>query len=155
MIIALLLLLGGLVLTVYGANWLVDGASSLAKKMKISNLVIGLTVVALGTSMPEFVVSFISSLNGNTDIAIGNVVGSNIMNVLLILGLSSMVYPITVQHSTVWKEIPFTLLASLVLFFVANDFLIDGASASVVSRIDGLILLCFLKLQKIQLKPGN
>ena len=143
MIIALLLLLGGLVLTVYGANWLVDGASSLAKKMKISNLVIGLTVVALGTSMPEFVVSFISSLNGNTDIAIGNVVGSNIVNVLLILGISSMVYPITVQHSTVWKEIPFTLLASLVLFFMANDFLIDGASASAVSRIDGLILLCF------------
>lgn len=143
MLIALLLLLGGLVLTVYGANWLVDGASSLAKKMKISNLVIGLTVVALGTSMPEFVVSFISSFHGNTDIAIGNVVGSNIVNILLILGVSAMVYPITVQHSTVWKEIPFTLLAALVLFFMANDFLIDGASASYVSRIDGLILLCF------------
>lgn len=143
MIIALLLLVGGLVLIVYGANWLVDGASSLAKKMKISNLVIGLTVVALGTSMPEFVVSFISSVNGNTDIAVGNVVGSNIINILLILGISSMLYPITVQHSTVWKEIPFTLLASLVLFFMANDFLIDGATSSFVSRIDGLILLCF------------
>jgi cation:H+ antiporter len=143
MLIALLLLLGGLALTVYGANWLVDGASSLAKKMNVSNLVIGLTVVAFGTSMPEFVVSFISSLNGNTDIAIGNVVGSNIVNILLILGVSAMVYPITVQHSTVWKEIPFTLLAALVLFFMANDFLIDGDSASFVSRIDGLILLCF------------
>lgn len=143
MLIASLLLLGGLILTVYGANWLVDGASSLAKKMNISNLVIGLTVVALGTSMPEFVVSFISSLNGNTDIAVGNVVGSNIVNILLILGISSMVYPITVQHSTVWKEIPFTLLAALVLFFMANDFLIDGADDSFVSRTDGLILLCF------------
>lgn len=143
MIIALLLLIGGLVLTVYGANWLVDGASSLAKKMKVSNLVIGLTVVAFGTSMPEFVVSFISSLNGNTDIAIGNVVGSNIINILLILGISSMLYPITVKHSTVWKEIPFALLASVVLFFMANDFLIDGATSSFVSRIDGLILLCF------------
>lgn len=143
MLIAILFLIIGLILTVYGANWLVDGASSLAKKLNISNLVIGLTVVAFGTSMPEFVVSFISALNGKTDIAIGNVVGSNTFNILFTLGITAAIYPITVQRTTIWKEIPFTLLAALVLFVMANGMLINGDTADIITHSDGLILLFF------------
>jgi cation:H+ antiporter len=141
--VAILLLIVGFLLTVFGANWLVDGAASLAKKLNISNLVIGLTVVAFGTSMPEFVVSFISALNDKTDIAVGNVVGSNIFNVLFILGISAFLYPISVQRSTIWKEIPYSLLAAVVLLFMANDVILDNETQGWISRIDGLVLLSF------------
>ena len=126
MALALLVLVIGLALLVKGADWLVDGASSLAKRIGISDLSIGLTVVAFGTSMPELVVNVTSSLSGASDIAIGNVVGSNIANILLILGVCAIITNISVQTSTVWKEIPFALLASVVLFFMANDTLFDG-----------------------------
>lgn len=133
----------GFVLLIKGANMLVDGASALASRLGISALVIGLTIVAFGTSAPELVVNLLASLSGNTDIAIGNVVGSNIANILLILGMSAAVYPLAVKSTTVWKEIPFALLAVTVLYVLANDVLIDGASVSVLSRIDGLILMSF------------
>ncbi len=144
--VAVLLLIVGFALTVFGANWLVDGAASLAKKLNISNLVIGLTVVAFGTSMPEFVVSFISALNNKTDIAVGNVVGSNIFNILFILGISAFLYPISVQRSTIWKEIPYSLLAAVVLLFLANDVILDNETQGWVSRIDGLVLLSFFAI---------
>ncbi|MBE2246357.1 MAG: calcium/sodium antiporter [Candidatus Competibacteraceae bacterium] len=144
MILAIIFLIVGIVLTIYGANWLVDGASSLAKKLQISNLVIGLTVVSFGTSMPEFVVSLISAIDGRTDIAVGNVIGSNIFNILLILGLTATVYPIAVQRTTIWKEIPFTLLAAVVLLVMANDIIIDGSSTGLISRIDGMVMVSFL-----------
>ena len=133
----------GFVFLIKGADFLVDGASSIARRLNISDLVIGLTVVAFGTSMPELFVNIIASFKGNTDIAIGNVVGSNIANVLLILGVSSVIYPLAVTKGTVWKEIPFSLLAAIVLFVAANDQLLDGSRVSELTRIDGLVFLSF------------
>jgi len=143
MITPILFFIVGLVLLVKGADWLVDGASSVAKKLKVSDLVIGLTIVAFGTSAPELVVSVISNLNGNADIAIGNVLGSNIANILLILGVSSIIYPLSVTRGTVWKEIPLSLLAVILLGIMANDVLIDGAANSSLTRTDGLALIAF------------
>ncbi|HNV53237.1 MAG TPA: sodium:calcium antiporter, partial [Tenuifilaceae bacterium] len=111
----------GLVLLILGANWLVEGASSIAKKLGISALTIGLTVVAFGTSAPELSVNIISAMSGNTDIALGNVIGSNIFNAFMILGIAALIKPIGVQNTTVKVEIPFNLLASLALIVIAND----------------------------------
>ena len=136
-------LTAGFIILIKGADLLVEGAASIAKRFMVSDLVIGLTVVAFGTSTPELLVNIISSIKGTTDIAIGNVLGSNIANILLILGISAIVFPLTVSKSTVWKEIPFCMLAALVLGILANDVLIDKSGISVLSRIDGLIFLCF------------
>ncbi|MDQ5938314.1 MAG: Sodium:proton exchanger [Patescibacteria group bacterium] len=133
----------GFVLLIKGADWLVDGASSIARKLKISNIVIGLTIVAFGTSAPELIVNIMASIRGNSDIAIGNVVGSNIANILLILGISAIIFPLAVKKGTVYKEIPLSLLAVLALWFMANDILLDGASRNVLSMIDGAIFLLF------------
>lgn len=141
--IGILLLIGGLVAILLGANALTDGAASLAKRFNVSSLVIGLTIVAFGTSMPEFVTSLFSSLKGSSDLAIGNVVGSNIFNALLILGITALVAPITIGKGTLTREIPFVLLASVVVFVCANDVMIDGAAANILSRTDCLILLGF------------
>lgn len=143
MIFNYLILIAGIALVMIGANGLVDGASSIAKKFKISNLVIGLTVVAFGTSTPELAVSLLSSLNGNTDIAIGNVVGSNILNIFLILGISSLIYPIVVHSNTIWKEIPMSLLAIIILIVTANEVFLDGSGISQITRSDAIILLSF------------
>ena len=145
MVTYFLFLLGFLVL-IKGADLLVDGASSIARRLNISDLVIGLTVVAFGTSMPELFVNIVASARGNTDIAIGNVLGSNICNIYLILGISAIIYPLSVSRGTVWKEIPFSLLAAIVLGLMANDRLIDKNSASLVTRIDGLVLLAFFTI---------
>lgn len=142
MLIYILFVLGFVVL-IKGADLLVDGSSSLASRFGVSPMVIGLTIVAFGTSAPELVVNLMASLSGNTDIAIGNVVGSNIANILLILGAAAVVYPLTVKRSTVWKEIPFALLASVMLLVFANDALIDGANTSMLGRVDGLAFLGF------------
>ena len=136
----------GFVLLIKGADLLVDGASSIAKKRNISDLVIGLTIVAFGTSAPELFVNISASLEGNSEIAIGNILGSNIANIFLILGVSAMVSKLSVQSSTVWKEIPFSLLAVIVVGFMANDVLIDGQAQSFLSRIDGFILICFFAI---------
>lgn len=141
-----LLLTGGLVLLIFGSNWLVDGASSLARKLNISDIVIGLTVVAFGTSSPELVVNLIASFNGNTDIAIGNILGSNIFNILAILGITALFLPVAVKNNTVWKEIPFSILAIVIVAFIANDVLIDGYQKNEISRIDGLVLLGFFSI---------
>lgn len=133
----------GFVLLIKGADWLVDGASSIARKLKISNIVIGLTIVAFGTSAPELIVNIMASIRGNSDIAIGNVVGSNIANILLILGISAIIFPLAVKKGTVYKEIPLSLLAVLALWFMANDILLDGASRNVLSMIDGFIFILF------------
>jgi cation:H+ antiporter len=141
-----LFFIAGFIFLIKGADFLVDGASSIARRMNVSDLVIGLTVVAFGTSTPELFVNVIASFKGNTDIAIGNVVGSNIANVFLILGVSSIIYPLAVTKGTVWKEIPFSLLATIVLFVIANDRLLDGADMSEMTRIDGLVLLSFFTI---------
>ena len=137
-------LFGGMALIIFSANWLVDGASSIAKKFGISDLVIGLTIVAFGTSAPELTVNVFSALQGSTDIAIGNVLGSNIANIFLILGIAALIYPLSVQKNTTWKEIPLSLLAAIVLGIVANDQLIDqNPQGSDISRTDGMVLLAF------------
>ena len=133
-------------LILWGANALTDGAASVAKRFNISNLVIGLTIVAFGTSAPEFVISFLSSFNGNAGLAIGNVVGSNIFNTLMIVGCSAIVAPIPVGKGTLAKEIPLCVLSALMLFVCANDILLDGAGSNVISRTDGLILLGFFAI---------
>ncbi|MCP6720366.1 MAG: calcium/sodium antiporter [Patescibacteria group bacterium] len=133
----------GFVLLIKGANLLVDGASSVAKRFGISNIVIGLTVVAFGTSAPELFVNVVASVQGNAGIAIGNILGSNISNILLVLGVTAFVYPITMPHNTVRKEIPLSLLAIFVVGFLINDSLIDNTAPSILTRVDGLILLSF------------
>ncbi|OGH69298.1 MAG: sodium:proton exchanger [Candidatus Magasanikbacteria bacterium RIFCSPHIGHO2_01_FULL_47_8] len=138
-----LLLLLGFVFLIKGAGFLVDGASSLAKKLNISNLVIGLTIVAFGTSAPELFVNLFASFNGTTDIAIGNIVGSNIVNVLLILGIAAIIYPLKVGKGTVWKEIPMSLLAAILVLIMANDFLVDGVNFNSLTRSDGVVLIAF------------
>ncbi len=143
MILTYILFVAGFALLIKGADWLVDGASSLAKRLGVSALVIGLTIVAFGTSAPELIVNLLASVNGNTDIAIGNILGSNIVNILLILGISIVIYPLTVKKGTAWKEIPFAFLAVIVLMFMANDVFIDKSSFSAITRIDGLILISF------------
>ncbi len=146
MILTYILLPVGFVFLIKGAGFLVDGASSIAKRLGISTLVIGLTIVAFGTSMPELIVNIFASVNGNTDIAIGNILGSNIANILLILGISAVIFPLAVKRSTVWKEIPLALLAVVLVGLMANDALIDGGSFSGLTRIDGLVLIAFFIL---------
>jgi cation:H+ antiporter len=138
-----LLLIGGFALLIKGADFLVTGSSALAKKIGVSDLVIGLTVVAFGTSMPELLVNIFASAQGNTEIAIGNVIGSNIFNILLILGVSALIYPLAVTKGTVWKEIPFSLLAVAVVGFLSNDILFDQAEHSALTRVDGFVFLSF------------
>lgn len=133
----------GFVLLILGAGKLVDGASSLAKLFGIPNIVIGLTVVAFGTSAPELVVNLIASFNNSTQMVLGNVMGSNIFNVLVILGICSIIYPLTVKSNTTWLEIPLALLAGVVVLIVSEDMFLDNSSVDIISRTDGIILFCF------------
>lgn len=154
MIVSSIFIIVGFASLIYGANWLVDGASSLAKKNNISDLVIGLTIVAFGTSAPELVVNAVASFNGLSDIVFGNIIGSNNFNLFIILGVAGCIYPITVQSSTAWKEIPISLFATLFLFVLANNFFVNQSPE--ISRLDGMILLisflCFLYYVFSQLK---
>ncbi|MBN1697260.1 MAG: calcium/sodium antiporter [Spirochaetales bacterium] len=141
--IELVLFVIGFVILIKGAGLLVDGSSSIAGYLKISRLVIGMTAVAFGTSLPELLVNVFASIGNNPGIAIGNIIGSNIANILLILGISSIIYPLVVTKGTVWREIPFCLLASLVFAVLSNDLLIDGDQQSLLTRIDGIVFLFF------------
>ncbi len=136
-------LIGGLIVILLGATALVDGASSIAKRFHIPDLVIGLTIVSIGTSTPELSISIISALKGNTDIAVGNVLGSNIANILLILGVSAIVYPIVVKKNTQYIEIPLGILAIALIGISGNDIFLDKSTLNVLSRIDGIVFLCF------------
>lgn len=136
----------GLALILIGANALTDGAASIAKRFHISPLVIGLTIVAFGTSAPELTVSVVSALKGSAGLAIGNVIGSNIFNCLMIVGCTAAIVPIQISKGTLSKEIPLCLLAAIVLFVCANDQLINGLSANSMSRSEGLLLLCFFAI---------
>lgn len=137
------LMIVGLVVLVFGAEFLVKGASSIARKFGVSALVVGLTVVAFGTSTPELTVNMYAALTGSTDIAIGNILGSNIANILLILGICALIAPLAVKSSTVKWELPLALLAMVMLFASAADIFLDGAQADVLSRSDGLALIGF------------
>ena len=144
MILQVVILLIGFVILIKGADWLVSGASALAKKNNVSDLAIGLTVVAFGTSAPELVVNVLSAIQGHQDIAFGNVIGSNNFNLFMILGIAGLISPLAVQSSTVWKEIPISFIALATLFFLANNFFLSGQPS--LSRIDGLILLVMFGL---------
>jgi cation:H+ antiporter len=146
MILSLGLLIIGLVLLSKGADWLVEGASSLASRLGVSKLFIGLTVVAFGTSLPEFFVNVVSAAKGSDGVAFGNVIGSNLANILLILGLTAVIHPPKLGHSTVWKEIPFSLLAAVAVFILANDMMFDGIDNIFLTRSDGMILLLFMAI---------
>lgn len=131
----------GLLFLVKGADLLVEGASSLAKKKNISDLAVGLTIVAFGTSAPELVVNVFASIQGHHDIVFGNIIGSNNFNLLVILGIAGLISPLVVQSSTVWKEIPISLFAAVLLYFLVNvNF---GNSENILSRFDGFLLLLF------------
>ena len=146
MILALFLLLVGFAVLIKGADFLVSGASSFAKKFNISNLAIGLTVVAIGTSTPELVVSTYAALEGKNDVSFGNIIGSNNLNLLLILGVSGLIFPLVVQRKTVKYEVPLSLLAALVLYVLVNDRILWNSAVNILSRWDALILLFFFAL---------
>lgn len=144
MVLAVFLLLIGFVILIKGADFLVDGAASAAKKFNISNLAIGLTVVAFGTSMPEMVVNVVSAISGKSDAAFGNIIGSNNFNLLLILGIAGTIYPLVVQRKTVKYEVPLSLMAILVLYLLVNDSRLWGSETNALSRMDaGILLLLF------------
>lgn len=135
----------GLILILVGANALTDGASAIARRFGISDLVVGLTVVAFGTSAPELVISLISAVNGQSGLAIGNVIGSNIFNILAIIGITALIRPVKVEKSVMTREIPMVLISSLVLLILGNTAWLDGglAEGSLISRASGLLLLIF------------
>lgn len=143
MILTIFFIILGLGILIVGGDTLVRGASSLAKKLGIAPIVIGLTIVAFGTSAPELIVNIFSVIKGTPDIAVGNVVGSNIANILLILGISAMIYPLSVGKGTVWKEIPLALLAMILILVMGNDLLLDNTYDSALTRTDGLSLIGF------------
>jgi len=140
------LLVAGFVLLLKGADLLVDGGGGLARRLGVSELAVGLTVISMGTSLPELVVSLLASLQGSADLAIGNVLGSNIANVLLILGVCAILRELPIRDSTLLSEIPFSLAAALLVGFLANAALFSPTRELSISRMDGAILLSFFVL---------
>lgn len=144
MFLSIISFIVGIVLVILGADWLTKGASGIARRFGVSELVIGLTIVALGTSLPELVISVGSAIKGSSGIALGNVIGSNIFNGLLILGVTALIAPIRFNARMLTREIPFNLLASIVLILVSGSMLVGGGKGEFVTRYGGLLLLCFL-----------
>lgn len=138
-------LIGSLALILFGANWLTDGGSGVAKRFGLSEMVIGLTIVAFGTSAPELVISTVSAIKGNAGIAVGNIVGSNIANILLIIGIVAAIRPIAIQKTVMNNEIPLVILASVALLACGNSMLLDG-TPNIISRVDGVMLLLFFAI---------
>lgn len=137
----------GLAAIIKGADWLTDGAASIARHFGIPTIVVGLTIVAMGSSAPELVVSVMSAIEGNVDMALGNVVGSNIFNILAIMGITAMVSPVIVDRSNVLYDVPFLILSSVCLAIAAFDTFINGSNATnSISRTDGLLLLCIFSI---------
>ena len=141
MTLQIFILLAGLLLILFGANWLVDGSSSIAKRFGISEFVIGLTIVGIGTSTPEMVVSFMSSFQGKADMAIGNIVGSNIFNTLMILGVTALLSPLAITKSNLKRDIPLNIIVTVMLILLGMNLTIFGKGQDQLCRIDGAILL--------------
>ncbi len=135
------ILIGGLIMILLGANWLVDGSSSIAKKFGISEFVIGLTIVGIGTSTPEMVVSFLSLFQGKADMAIGNIVGSNIFNTMMILGVTALISPLAITKSNLKRDIPLNIIVTVLLIILGMNFTIFGKGQDQLCRLDGAILL--------------
>jgi len=145
MVLNSILLFAGFIILIKGADYLVGGASSLAKRLQISALTIGLTIVAFGTSAPELTVNLFSSMNGRNDAIFGNVIGSNIFNLLLILGVTGSIYPLVVQKKSVKYEVPFSLFGVALMWLLVNDSLIFGSDTNILSRWDaGILVIGFL-----------
>lgn len=143
MILPLVYFVVGIVLVIFGADWLTKGASALARRFNISELVIGLTIVAIGTSLPELVISTGAAIKGSPGVALGNIIGSNIFNGLLILGVAALIAPIRFNRKMLSRELPFNLLASVALLLVSGSMLEGGAPGEMITRYGGLLLLCF------------
>lgn len=143
---AYILLIVGFALLIKGADFFVDGSSNIARLLKVPPILIGLTIVAFGTSSPEATVSIIAALGDSADVAVGNVVGSNIFNITLVVGIAAFLYPLKVESETIRKEIPFTLLASAALLILMSDIALQGFSSNMISRSDGFIFLLFLSI---------
>lgn len=135
----------GFFILVKGAHWLVDGGTSLAKIFGVSDLLIGLTVVAMGTSLPEMFIDVTAAIKGNTGLVIGDIIGSNVTNILLILGVSAVIFPLKIHRGVLWREIPFTFVAAFLVLLLGNDSLIEGSSSR-LGRIDGLVMLSFMAI---------
>jgi cation:H+ antiporter len=140
------LLIIGFVLLIKGADYFVEGSSKIAAALKISPLLIGLTIVAMGTSAPEATVSIVAALDGSAGVAVGNVVGSNIFNITFVVGLAAVIFPLTVGSETIRKEIPFTLLASVALLILISDISLQQMDGNYLTRSDGFILLLFFAI---------
>jgi cation:H+ antiporter len=141
MLINIVMILAGFFLLVRGADYFVSGSASIARKLGIPGIVVGLTVIAVGTSAPELFVNMIAATQGATDLSIGNVMGSNLVNILVALGVAAIVVPLKLKKGTVWKEIPFTLLATVFVLIFVSDFMLDGTIPNVISRTDAFALL--------------
>ena len=146
MILSILNFVVGIVLVILGADWLTKGASALARRFNMSELLIGLTIVAIGTSLPELVISTGSALKGSPGLALGNIIGSNIFNGMFILGVAAIIAPIKFNAKMLTREIPFNLLASIVLILVSGSMLVGGAPGEMITRYGGMLLLCFLAI---------
>ncbi|MBQ6321219.1 calcium/sodium antiporter [Candidatus Saccharibacteria bacterium] len=146
LILKLFLLILGFVLLIKGADWFVDGASSTASNLKVSKSLIGLTIVAFGTSAPELAVSIKALASGSTDMVLGNVIGSNILNILLILGLAAVIHPLQIRKETVRKEIPICILISALLVVLFLDIQLNADSINQITRSDGLAILLFFAI---------
>ncbi|MFB1051969.1 calcium/sodium antiporter [Paraliobacillus sp. JSM ZJ581] len=141
-----ILLIVGFILLIKGADFFVDGASKIATALRVSPLIIGLTIVAFGTSAPEATVSIVAALEGSAGVTIGNVVGSNIFNITLVVGIGALILPMTVESETIRKEIPFTLLAGVVVLIMVSDISLQQSTSAFISRGDGFILLLFFAI---------
>lgn len=167
MLLPIFLLILGLVILIYGANKLVDGGAALAFRLKVPTIVIGLTIVAFGTSTPEWVVNVLSSVGGQSELALGNVLGSNIFNILCILGITAIVYPIAIKKATTWVEVPLAVLAAMLVLIMFGNNHWPTPSPFVISRSEGVILLLFFGIflaytfilakkgegEKVEIKP--
>ena len=143
MLLSIICFVVGIALVIFGADWLTKGASDLARHLKMSELMIGLTIVAIGTSLPELVISVSSALSGNSGISLGNILGSSILNGMLIVGTTALIAPIVFSGKMLSRELPFNLLASVVVLLVSGSMLVGGAPGEYITRYNGLILLCF------------
>ena len=140
MLLQFLILVTGLVLILLGANYLVDGASSVAKKFGLSEFIIGVTIVGIGTSAPEMVVSILSAIQGKADMAIGNVVGSNIFNTFMILGVTALIAPLTITKDNLKKDIPLNIVVTALLILLGMNLTIFGAGEDKICRVDGALM---------------
>lgn len=144
MVVSFILLIIGFILLVKGADFFVEGSSTIAKYLKIPSIIIGLTIVAMGTSAPEAAVSIIAGINGSNDIAVSNVLGSNLFNLLVVVGISAIIKPITIQNQIIKKEYPFMLMATIVLIVMSFDLVLGNSVANALTRSEAIVLLIFM-----------